>query len=169
MTIRIANNPERRRAPKIRGSAGFTIAEVVVVVALIALILSVGLPAMAKFYVRHQTASAAAMVQTLVQRARLSALKEKRDYRVVLHDENGSPANRIEIQRDSGGSYVTVAGEVHGIPGAVRILGSSPNDSVDSVTVNSRGECTSGDVYVTKDGEAYGHVTISATCLARIL
>ena len=151
------------------GAAGFTVVEIVVIMALITLMLAIGLPGLRNLWINHQTTSAAVMVQTMVQRARMSALKEKRAYRVVLHDEYSAQANTIEIQRDSGGSYVTVAGEVYGIPGEVRILGTLPNDSVDSVTVNSRGECTSGDVFVTKDGKAYGHVSISATCLADLL
>jgi Tfp pilus assembly protein FimT len=40
------------------------------------------------FYLRAQVSSSAAMVASMVQQARMSALKEKNSYRVVVHDEN---------------------------------------------------------------------------------
>ena len=96
----------------------------------------------------------------------MSALKEKRNYRVLIHDENDSPPNTLELQRVEGGSFVTVAGGVHAVPGAVRILGSMPTDSVDSVTVSNRGACTSGNVFLTASEENIVIVRVSSACFA---
>jgi hypothetical protein len=104
------------------------------------------------------------MVESMVQQARMSALNEKNSYRVVVHDENATTPNTLELQREQSGSFVTVAGEVHTVPEAVRILGSSPTDSMNDVTVNGRGECSSGKVYVAAGGVDVGVVTIAATC-----
>ena len=148
------------------GSRGYSLTEFLIIAALIVAVLSIGLPAFGRFYKRHQRAAAGEMVQTLVQRARMSALKEKRSYRVLIHDEDDSPANTIELQRVEGGSFVTVSGEVHPVPGAIRVLGALPTDSMDSVTVNGRGECTSGNVFLTAAAEDVAIVTISTICFA---
>jgi len=154
-----------RRASSARESAaGFSLTEVLVVVGLLTLIFIVSLPALKEFYLRAQVSSSAAMVESMVQQARMSALKEKNSYRVVVHDENATTPNTLELQRQQSGSFVTVAGEVHTVPDAVRILGSSPTDSMDNVTVNGRGECSPGTVYVAADGVDAGVVTIAATC-----
>ena len=147
-------------------TAGFSLTELLVVVGLLTLILVVSLPSFRDIYLRYQVSSSAAMVESMVQRARMSALKEKNSYRVLFHDENSATPNTLEYQREQGGSFVTVSGEVHAVPGAVRILGSSPTDSMDDVTVSGRGECNAGNVYVAADGADFGVVTIAATCFS---
>lgn len=156
-----------RRAPSVpERAAGFSLTELLVVVGLLTLILIVSMPAFRDFYLRAKVSSSAAMVESLVQQARMSALKEKNSYRVLVHDENAATPNTLELQREQSGSFVTVAGEVHTVPEAVRILGSTPTDSMNDVTVNGRGECTSGKVFVVADGVDVGVVTIAATCFS---
>jgi len=147
-------------------ASGFTLAELLVIVGLLTVILIVSLPALKQFFLRAQVASSAAMVESMVQQARMSALKEKNRYRVVLHDENAATPNTLELQREQSGSFVTVSGEVRVVPQAVRILGVSPTDSMDDVTVTGRGECSSGKVYLAADGVDMGVVTIAATCFS---
>ena len=144
-------------------AAGYSLTELMVVVGLLTLVLAVSLPLFKDFYARTRVSSSAAMVQSLVQQARMSALKEKNRFRVVVHDENAATPNTLELQREQSGSFVTVAGEVHTVAEGVRILGGSP-DSMDNVTVTGRGECSSGNVYVAADGVDVGVVTIAATC-----
>ena len=154
-----------RPAPSARErAAGYSLTELMVVVALLTLVLAVSLPLFKDFYSRTRVSSSAAMVQSLVQQARMSALKEKNRFRVVVHDENAATPNTLELQREQSGSFVTVAGEVHTVTEGVRILGASPSDSMDNVTVTGRGECSSGSVYVYADGVDVGVVTIAATC-----
>jgi len=156
-----------RPAPSARRrAAGFSLTELLVVVGLLTMMLVVSLPLFKDFYLRTQVSSSASMVASMVQQARMSALKEKNRYRVVLHDENAATPNTLELQREQSGSFVTVAGETHSVPEAVRILGGSPTDSMDNVTVNGRGECSSGNVFVVADGVDVGVVTIAATCFA---
>lgn len=156
-----------RSAPRAQErAAGFSLTELLVVVGLLTLILIVSMPAFKDFYLRAKVSSSEAMVASLVQQARMSALKEKNSYRVLVHDENATTPNTLELQREQSGSFVTVAGEVHAVPEAVRILGGSPTDSMDDVTVNGRGECSSGKVFVVADGVDVGVVTIAATCFS---
>jgi len=147
-------------------AAGFSLTELLVVLVLLAVILVVSLPLFKDFYLRAKVSSSAAMVESMVQQARMSALKEKNRYRVVVHDENATTPNTLELQREQSGSFVTIAGEVHTVPEAVRILGSSPTDSMNDVIVNGRGECSAGRVYVVADGVDIGVVTIAATCFS---
>jgi Tfp pilus assembly protein FimT len=147
-----------------RRQRGFSMTELLVVGLLTALILTVTLPDLKRFYLQHQVDSASAMVRTTAQRARMSALKERNAYRVLLHDENSATPNTIEVQQDQGGTFVTVSGEVHALNEAIRILGANPTDSMNSITVNRRGECTSGRVYVATDGADMRTVTIASTC-----
>jgi Tfp pilus assembly protein PilE len=156
-----------RPAPGARErAAGYSLTELMVVVGLLTLVLAVSVPLFHNFYSRTRVSSSAAMVQSLVQKARMSALKEKNRFRVVVHDENATTPNTLELQREQSGSFVTVAGETHTVPEGVRILGTSPSDSMDNVTVTGRGECSSGSVYVYADGVDVGVVTIAATCFS---
>ena len=146
------------------GPHGFSTLELLVVLGLMAVIMSVSLPALQRLYLRSQVSSTVTTIETMFLRARMSALKEKAAYRVLVHDENAATPNTLELQRNEGGTFVTLTGEVQTLPQAIRILGSGPTDSLDSMTVNSRGECTSGNVYATTDGADVGVVAIASTC-----
>ena len=128
------------------------------------IILSVSLPAFDKYYRRQQVDSAAGMIESMVQRARMSALKQKIVHRVVFHDENAATPNTVELQRKVGGSFSTIPGQVLSVPGAVRILGTGPMNSLDDVTVSGRGECSPGNVYVSDGAERTRVVAIASTC-----
>jgi len=143
---------------------GFSTLELLVVLGLLALIMVLSLPALNRFYLQHQVSSTTTTIETMFVRARMSALKEKIAYRVLVHDENATTPNTLELQRNQGGSFVTLTGEVHIVPQAIRILGGGSTNSIDSMTVNGRGECTSGNVYATIDGADVGGVTIASTC-----
>jgi len=143
---------------------GFSTTELLIVMALLALAMVVSLPALQRFYRESQVGASVATVEIMFQRARMSALKEKVAYRVLIHDQNAATPNTVELQRNVSGSFVTLAGEVQALPPTIMILGSGFTNSLDSMTVNSRGECTSGNVYVTHDGARIGVVTIASTC-----
>jgi prepilin-type N-terminal cleavage/methylation domain-containing protein len=147
-----------------RAQHGFSALELLAVVGIMALMLAVSLPGLTRYYAGYQISSAATMIESMIQQARMGALKEKNTYRVVVRDEHAATPNTIELQRREGGLFVTVPGEVRAVPGAVRILGTIPTDSVNSVTVNTRGECTTGTVYVSAEPLDSGVVTIASTC-----
>ena len=142
---------------------GFTIIELAIAVAIIAVTAVVAAPLARRVYVRHQVKVAAGQVQSLVQRARMSAVKEKVSYRLVLHDEDAALPNHLELQKKQGGSFATQ--DTYALPGAVRLLGTS----LGSMTVSSRGTCSSGNVYVQAAGDAYETVSIKSTCLTENL
>lgn len=96
--------------------------------------------------------------------ARLMALKEKTPYRVVFHDASAASANTIEVQRQQSGTFVAVTGQLYSAPDGVFILGSGSTDSVNSVTVGTRGECNPGKVFIKGDYGAMETVSIRASC-----
>ena len=138
---------------------GFTVTELVVVVGIIAVIAVAAAPVLRRAYVRQQVKVSASQVQSLVQRARMSAVKEKVSYRLVVHDEDAAVPNRLELQRKQGASFATL--HTYTLPAAVRLLGSS----LSSMTVSSLGTCSSGNVYVQAADYAYEAVSIKPTCL----
>ncbi len=142
---------------------GFTVTELLVVVAIFAVTAMVAMPLAREAYVRQQVKVAATQVQSLVQRARMSAVKEKVSYRLVLHDEDAALPNRLEVQKKQGASFVSQ--QTYALPEAVRLLGSS----LSSMTVSSLGICTSGSVYVQAAEGAYEAVSIKSTCLTENL
>ena len=139
---------------------GFTVTELTLAVAIVAVAAGVSAPMVRQAYVRQQVRIAASEVQSLVQRARMAAVKEKVSYRLILHDQNATLANHLELQRKQGNSFFTQ--QTYALPGAVRLLGSSMNQ----VTVSAQGTCNSGNVAVQGEGdEAYQALSIKSTCL----
>jgi len=161
----VKNRQRVRSAPgRWAGLHGYSTLELLLVLGLLALIVAVSLPALHRFYLQNQVSSTTTTIEAIFLRARMSALKEKIAYRVLVHDENATTPNTLELQRNEGGSFVTLAGAVPIVPRAIRILGSGSTNSLDSMTVNSRGECTPGNVYATVDGADVGGVEIASTC-----
>ena len=138
---------------------GFTMTELLTVVAIIAATAMVATPMARRAYVRQQAKVAATQVQSLVQQVRMKAVKEKVSYRLVLHDEDAAAPNRVEIQKKQGASFATQ--HTYELPEAVRLLGGS----LSSMTVSSHGNCSSGDVYFQAAEDAYEAVSIKSTCL----
>ena len=138
---------------------GFTVTELTLAVAIVAVAALASAPLARQAYVRHQVKIAVSEVQSLVQRARMAAVKEKVSYRLVLHDQNATLANHLELQKKQGNSFFTQ--QTYALPGAVRLLGSSMN----SVTVSSQGICSSGKVAVRAGDDAYERVDVKSTCL----
>ena len=142
---------------------GFTVTELLAVVAIIAVTATVAVPLARQAYVRQQVKAAATQVQSLVQRARMSAVKEKVSYRLVIHDEDAALPNHLEVQKKQGASFVSQ--HTYALPGAVRLLG----NSLSSMTVSSQGVCSSGYVYVEAADGAAEAVSIKSTCLTENL
>ena len=140
-----------------RGS-GFL--ELMAVVALGGMVLAIGIPALADFYHRQMVVSTAATTRSTVGYVRVKAIKEKVAHRIVFHDENAATPNTIEIKREQGGSFVTLADQTHKIPSGVRFL----DDSMDALTVGSRGGCNAGHLYIQGPSGAPEVVAITPTC-----
>ncbi len=142
---------------------GFSVTELSLVLAIIALTVAAATPFMRRAVVRQQARVAVSQVESLVQRARMNAVKEKVSFRLVVHDENATPPNRLELQRDEGGSFATQ--QTYALPGDIRLLGSSMSD----VTVSSQGICNSGSIYVQAPEIDYEQVSVKPTCLTEHL
>ncbi len=132
--------------------------------AILGLTLFLVLPSLTDFYQSQQTAAAASRMQGLVQFARMSALKEKTRYRLVIRDLNDSPANRIEIEREQSGAFVALAGEIHEMPEGVNVLGGTGTDSSNNLTISARGQCEAGIVYLQGRNDLIEVVNVESTC-----
>jgi prepilin-type N-terminal cleavage/methylation domain-containing protein len=146
------------------GEHGFSLSEVLVVMAIVVIVAAVSLPALDEFYRSHQLNSAATEFQGMVLQARMNALKEKVSYRLVVHDENATTPNRFELQTSSSGSWVSVPGGTREIPESVVVLGSGFTDSVDAITVSTRGACSSGKLYLESTNGHVGVVKVDGVC-----
>ncbi len=151
-----------------RRCAGFTVMELLVTMSILALTLFVSMPNLIDFYRAHQTAAAATRLQGLVQFARMSALKEKTRYRIVIKDQGDVQPNRFEIEREQSGAFVVVTGEIHEIPDGVTVLGGTGTDSINNMTVSARGECESGKVFLRGKNDAIEVVSIESTCTTAV-
>lgn len=69
---------------RVSRSAGFTLVELLVVLAILAIGMGLGIPALHNFIVRHQTEGFARETSMLLQRARLEAIKSNREVAVFL-------------------------------------------------------------------------------------
>ena len=140
-----------------------TMVELIVVVTLIAIVAAISGPSLVGYYRDRQLRMAAAQVRTIVRYARHNAVKEKVQYRIVLNDESAVASNRCIVQNDAGGSFATLTGQIYPLED-VDILGSGGTNSMDNVTVSTRGECTAGTVFLRRDGGRSMTVTILTTC-----
>ncbi len=118
-------------------------------------------------YHRQQARWATRHARSLVSLAHMKALKEKVPHRLVFHDASASTPNTIELQRDQGGSFVTLPGHVYTAPHGVEILGSGPTDSIDSVEAGTRGRCDAGNVYIRGTDNRTRILTIDPSCHTR--
>jgi prepilin-type N-terminal cleavage/methylation domain-containing protein len=148
-----------------RSERGLSLLELLVVLAVAAATSIAAMPFLVGYWHGHQLRSAAERTESLVRRVRMSALKEKNAYRVVLHDENAATPNRVEIQRDDAGSWTTLDGGVVDLGGGVRILGGGGSDSADAIVVGPRGECQAGEVYFQGTEADTVVVSVAPSCL----
>ena len=149
---------------------GIGFLELLVVVVLTAFLLGVSIPAFWNFYRRHEVQTTTESIRILVHFTRLKTLKEKVSHRILFHDENAATPNRFELQVDEGGGFITLPHHGHSLPEGVRILGSGSTDSMDILSVGTRGTCNSGRVFVQGQGGALLQVvSIQPTCHTRVL
>ena len=147
---------------------GFNLTELVVVMAVLAITSVLVLPRLESIYRKHQLNIAATEFQVMVLQARISAVKEKVSYRLVVHDESTTVPNRYELQKLEGGSWVGVEDGIRDLPDTVAILGSDPTDSLDNVTVSGRGLCSAGKLFLRSDDGSLQIVSLDLSCFVTV-
>ena len=99
-----------------------------------------------------------------MQHAKWNALKEKVPYRVLLHDEGSPTPDLVELQKQGSVTYFTLPRGTYRLPKDVHILNQAPSDSMDAITVDSRGECPTGKVFVKGKHEHQEIISVRRSC-----
>ena len=145
-----------------RKEAGFTLSGVMAGVLVASLGMAIVLPNLHRWYRKAKLDGALNTVSVMVHDARMRALKEKTSYRLIFHDENDSSPNTVEMQNNSSGSFQPTGAET--LPYGIRLLGSGTTNSMNSMTVTSRGACTSGSVFLRNSSSDLTKVVIRPAC-----
>jgi Tfp pilus assembly protein FimT len=143
-----------------KGLPGYTLIEAFIVVALIAAIMAVALPALFRAYQANKVQMAARTMSTNLRFIRMAAVKQKINYTVTVRDEtDGSNPNSYIVQYDrfrDGSTYDYEKLDTD-IPSGV-IIDSS---SLDSISFDPRGGATAGTIlFIGQDSTKY-QVTIT--------
>jgi type II secretory pathway pseudopilin PulG len=126
-----------RMNPGIR-ERGFTLLEAIIVVGLIAIIVAVTLPQLTKVLINQRIETSAHRISTSLRFARMSEVKRKIPYQVVINSESASNPNTYALQYKPGASWeIYPDAETH-VEGSLTILDSS----LDSVIFDARGAAT---------------------------
>ena len=148
---------------------GFGLVEALITLGLAALVLTLAGASMWGAHQRQQARWGTRLTRSLVGLAYMKSLKEKVPHRLVFHDAGSDAPNTIELQRDQGGSFVTLAGHVYTAPRGVEILGGGSTDSIDAVEVGTRGSCDAGKIYTRGRDQRIRVVAIDPGCHTREL
>ena len=113
--------------------------EALAVLAILAALLLIIMPALANMYYSYQANTAARQMQANIRFARNAAIKQKIDYRILINDSTDPDPNSYQIQYDpqGDGTFENFPREFfdYTIPGTVKIDPSS----VDQVDFDQRG------------------------------
>lgn len=144
---------------------GMSVTELLCVVAIVAVSAAVAAPLVHQSVVRHESAAAATRIESLVQRARMNAVKQKVAHRLLIHDQAAATPNTLELQRAEGGSFTTLPQGTYAFPASVRI----PTGGPSSVTVSARGVCSAVSLSLESQGHGLRTVSVGGTCLTQRL
>jgi len=118
MIVHVAQTlPSRRRG---RGDAGFSFVELLVVVALLAMVVLVGMPAMQDWLERYRVRTAAQTLAADIQLQRMRAVSRNREFRIEFDQATRSYAL---FEADGGGGWNQVQQADNVLPMGVTFTG----------------------------------------------
>jgi len=163
-----------RKLIELRTNSGFTMVEVIVVVAIIAILAGVGIPAFSRWLPNYRLKSAATDIFSNMQLAKMEAIKANNSFSIVFYP---APPGSYELQNSTGNTINTVNFNNYDSSGNIRwgwgkatqnisgnpFGGSSIVYTGNKLTFNSRGTCNPGTVYIKNQQErAYAIGTLSS-------
>lgn len=92
-----------KRTPGARPTGGFTLVEALVVLAILAIALGVGMPALSRLIVRSTLESSSRETATLLQRARMEAIKRRVQTVVEVDPTDGSVLAYADVDGEAAG------------------------------------------------------------------
>lgn len=158
------------RVPHAPGDRGFTLAEMLVVVALLAIGSAIAIPITMQTVKRGKTDSALTVVQTFLDSAHDRAVSERRNIEITFPSSNRIRIQRVEVpsgtkttidelQLEAGQEFYRFAGmldtpDAFGGSSAIQFSGPSPvMFTSDGSLIDSAGDVTNGTVFVGKPGQ----------------
>jgi type II secretory pathway pseudopilin PulG len=142
--------------------------ELLAVMAAAGILITTAAWSMQGLYNRHKLTSAGEQIQSAIVAARVRALKEKTPYRIVFRDETATSPNRVEMEREVSGSFVSLPTETLTLPGGVLVGSSGSTNSMDTLTIGRRGDCGTGSVYLLDRQGQTRTVSVATTCLSSL-
>lgn len=134
-----------------RNNSGFTLIELAVVIAIVGILAGIAVPNLVGWLPKYRLSSSADDIQSLVQNARLRAVKENAHVAVLLDPDNdglgGDYLAFVDADTDwnlDAGEVVVMRGEVSS---GIRITGTGYAN--DRFSFNSRGLCLEGSGSIT--------------------
>ena len=145
-------------------SRGFSLFEAILVIGLVAILAAVSLPRLTRLAIDLKVETSAKQLATNLRFARMSAVKQKVEYQVVIHNELAtSPAipKTYDVQYKSAGSFVTFPRADTKIDNGLKILSTS---TLSSVIFDPRGSANAaGNIRLRGENNAEYRIDVKTT------
>jgi general secretion pathway protein H len=147
-----------------KGGRGFSLVEILVVLAVISVIASLSLPSVSALSRRHGAESAAREMLLTMRRARWQALSSGWPARIVISPRTVESPTRYVVEGDGAGGWLP-AGETRSLAASVGLAFTGPSTKY----FYPDGTCSMGSIILTGDGGARWRLSLNpATGRARL-
>ena len=150
---------------KISGSCGISSLELAVVLALIAIMATFTIPYLGSWLKHYRAVGASREVTSTLQEARIKAVADNREWRVVIDQSNGTYWLQ-QGDASTGSTTWTTQGGIKSLPKGVIFTDASGSNASGQVTIefNPSGTATGNSVYLKgENGERYRITILSTT------